>query len=77
MSRPNILEEFQLELREIVQTAARVKGLRLPDMPINASVKVAAELVLALAPFDSQFPKALAEMWRSCDQETETFVEMK
>ena len=65
--KPSILESFQLELREIIITAQRVKNLRLSE-PIYGPVMMAADLVIALAPLDSQFQKAIDHLWQETEQ---------
>ena len=57
--RPNLLETFKLELREISMTAERLQGMRLPDLPAFQAVKVAIDLIRALDGFDPLIQKVL------------------
>ena len=70
----NCLESFQIELRDLISTAAAVKSLRLPDMPVFAPVKVAAELVLAAAPLEPLITKAI-DAWEKSQSVVGSFVE--
>ena len=63
--KANLLEEFQLSLRECCQIAAKTKNLRLPDGPVFGPVKVVADLILALAPLDFQLQLAVDELTKN------------
>ena len=62
-----MLEEFQLDLRSLTMLAEGVANMRLRE-PVYKSVMIAADLVLALRPFDDLIQKAIDAMLRDSDQ---------
>jgi hypothetical protein len=64
----NSVESFQLELREIALTARRVKALHLPNVLAHVPIKVAVELIEAIALLEPLFQKSLDLLWQDNEQ---------
>lgn len=67
------METFQLEWRELMETARRLYGLRLPEAPVFVPFKVAVDLVLAAAPLEPLITKAI-DAWDKSQSLVGSFV---